>query len=247
MSPPSQINVCTASSGIVEKRPRRFHSPPKSSDLGQWSSRLRARRKSLPNPSTDLQTKPKTSQSLVPEGQDLISRRTEQKDRPLKRTRESEEPLPAKRARLETSPEPKASPTTSRPTGIHAIKPLTKTNLKLLQESMSKSASTSRGGSAPHRRVSALTSSKRSLTAPEVSETSSNSRAYAATSLKYQECLEECGLDGTGLIERPNQQDLETLRRVLARERDSPEPDSQFFYLTRAMVHQKNEVSIAKR
>ena len=172
---------------------------------------------------------------------------TEEKDRPLKRTLESEELLPAKRARLEPSQEPNASPNTSRHTGIHAIKPLTKTNLMLLQEEMSKSASTSRGDCAPHRRVSALSSSsKRSHSATEISETGSNSRAYAATSLKYQECLIECGLDDTGL-ERPNQQDLETLRSVLARERDSPEPDSRFFNLTRAKVHQKNEASIAKR
>ena len=171
---------------------------------------------------------PKTSQSLFSEGKEFIS----------------------KRARRESSQESKASPNTLRPTGINAIKPLTKTNLKLLQESMSNPACTSRGGSTPHRCVSALTSYKsfstRSITATEISETSSNSRAYPPTSLKFKECLIECGMDDTGL-ERPNQQDLETLRSVLARERDSPEPDSQTFHLTRAKVIDKNEVSIAKR
>ena len=70
--------------------------------------------------------------------------------------------------------------------------------------------------------------------------------AYAATSVKFSECLIECGFDDTGL-ERPNLQDLETLRSVLARERDSPEPDSEIFHLTRAKMLNKNHVSIAKR
>ena len=228
LTPSIQSSVCTAPSGIIKKRPRRSHTPPKSSDLDNWSSRLRARQKSSPTQTTELQMTPKTSQSLFPESKDFIS----------------------KRARCESSQESKASPSSLRPTVIHPVKPLTKTNLELLQESMSNPTSTSKEGSAPHRRISALTSSKtsskRSLTATEVSETSSNSRAYPATSLKFKECLIECGLDDTGL-ERPNQQDLETLRSVLARERDSPEPDGQTFHLTRAKVIDKNEVSIAKR
>ena len=138
-TPPSQTNVCTASSGIKKKKPRKSHSSTRSSDLGQGLSCLRPRRKSLPTQSTDL---PRTSQSLVAEGQDLVLRTTEQTDRPFKRAIESEDSLPQKRARRESSQEFKASLNTLRPTGVHAIKPLTRTNLNLFQESMSNSAST---------------------------------------------------------------------------------------------------------
>ena len=249
MSPtftPSQTNVCITSSGIIKKRHRKSHSPPSSTDLGQRSNRLRARRKSLPTQSTDLQTKPRTSQSFVPEGKDLVPRTTEQIDRPLKRTIGSEYPLAPKRARRESSQEFKASPNTSRPTGVHAIKPLTRTNLSLLQEIMSNSASTSPGGCAPHRRVSALSSSsKRSHS--EISETSSGlNRAYAPSSINFQKCLKESGFDVSGL-ERPDQDDLDKLRKVMAQQRDSPEPDSRSFHLMRAQVQTKNETSVAKR
>ena len=104
--------------------------------------------------------------------------------------------------------------------------------------------------SAPHHRVSALSSSKgskRSHSATQVSDDGSGStRAYAPASINYEKCLRDCGLDVNGL-ERPDQNDLDTLRRVMAQARDSPEPDSQAFHLTRAKVDTKNEASIAKR
>lgn len=104
--------------------------------------------------------------------------------------------------------------------------------------------------SAPHRRVSALSSSKgskRSHSATQVSDDGSGStRAYAPASINFEKCLRDCGLDVNGL-ERPDQNDLDALRRVMARARDSPEPDSQAFHLTRAKVDTKNEASIAKR
>ena len=105
----------------------------------------------------------------------------------------------------------------------------------------------SRKNSAPHPRVSELSSSKRTHSTAEVStESSGSTRAYAPSSARFEKCLEECNVE-IEETEEPDQEDLETLRSVLAKERDSPEPDGQFFYQTRVQVDTKNEVSIAKR
>ena len=187
---------------------------------------------------------PKAARRVVPDGADVPA--SIDQGSGVKRRLSSENSFPAKRTQLEPSKDVRTNENVPRPTGIHAVKPLTKTNLELLQDSMSNPGCNSRKASAPHRPVSALTSSDRSLTQTEVSETSSISRTHAATSPKFLECLIECGLDSSRL-ERPNQKDLQTLRSVLARERDSPEPDSQIFHLTREKVHDKNEVSVAIR
>ncbi|KAL9017279.1 MAG: hypothetical protein Q9185_005400 [Variospora sp. 1 TL-2023] len=136
--------------------------------------------------------------------------------------------------------------------GLDAIKPLTEANLDTFLESMSGSDQRyqplSRKNSAQHRRVTALSSSKRSHAESEsVSEGSClSSRAVTATNPRFPKYLMDCGFDGEA-TEKPPAEDLEALRLVMRTTRDSPEPDHQLFHLTRKEMKFKNEVSVVKR
>ncbi|KAL8836462.1 MAG: hypothetical protein Q9170_002895 [Blastenia crenularia] len=142
--------------------------------------------------------------------------------------------------------------------GAQAIKPLTEDNLELLQDIMSNPSQTnqqlSRKGSIQHRRVSQLSSSsKRSYSESGLasepdpaSETSSSTRAITAINPRFPRYLKDCGFDSEA-EDLPNKDDVSSLKRVMARERDSPEPDRQLFHLTRSKLKPKNEVSVMKR
>ncbi|KAL8958861.1 MAG: hypothetical protein Q9193_004162 [Seirophora villosa] len=136
--------------------------------------------------------------------------------------------------------------------GPQAVKPLTEANLEIFLGSMSGSDKgkqpSSRKNSAQHPRVAALSSSKRSHAESEyVSENSSiSTKAVAAINPRYSQYLMECGFDDEATL-KPHADDLEALKAVMERRRDSPEPDHQLFHQTREEVKLKNEVSIVKR
>lgn len=213
---------------------------------------LRSRKKLLRRPSSSkvqIETASESSRQPTPIQSTKAPEPINQSPRPLKRRRDQEE-----------EPRPKLleqHPSESR--GIHAWARLTQANLELLQESMPGSSqemstrsaqdTTTRSGkdSAPHRRVSELSSSKRSRSAAENStEKSGPNRSYAPNSPRFEKCLQECNvvIEET---EEPDQEDLDTLLGVLTKERDSPEPEVQLFHQTRAQVASKNEMSVVKR
>ncbi|KAL9007849.1 MAG: hypothetical protein Q9173_006966 [Seirophora scorigena] len=136
--------------------------------------------------------------------------------------------------------------------GSQAVKPLTEANLEIFLGSMSGSDKgkqpLSRENSAQHPRVAALSSPKRSHAESEnISENSSiSTKAVAAINPRFSQYLMDCGFDDEA-TQKPHADDLEALKAVMGRRRDSPEPDHRLFHQTREEVKLKNEVSIVKR
>ncbi|KAI4147077.1 MAG: hypothetical protein LQ341_001880 [Variospora aurantia] len=106
----------------------------------------------------------------------------------------------------------------------------------------------SRKNSAQHRRVTALSSSKRSHEESEAlsDNSSTSSRAVTATNPRFVRYLKDCGFN-LQATEKPNSEDVEALTTVMAQRRDSPEPDAETFHMIREEVKSKNEVSVVKR
>lgn len=177
----------------------------------------------------------------------------------LKRSRSEEEADVAKEGSLSLAPSNKrakaqdlaeSGPNSVPFWDIDAVKPLTENNLERLQDSMSNSEQSSlpRRGPVPHSRISELSSSKRSHSTSEEGSGSSNaSRAsVAASSPRFELYLKQCHFDHLK-TEEPNADDLISWRTMMAKKRDSPEPDAELFHLTRRQVMSKNELSVVKR
>ncbi|KAL8725074.1 MAG: hypothetical protein Q9166_007585 [cf. Caloplaca sp. 2 TL-2023] len=186
---------------------------------------------------------PSTSQesSNHKPGNSLKRRRSENGEEVLRANGPSPQALDHKRAKAPAL-------ATSRPEsvpfwGVEAIKPLTEANLERLQGTRSNSGyAPSQTKPVQHRRVSELSSSKRSLsTAGLSSEPSSSSRACSASSARFDKHLKDCNFD-LQRAEEPERESLESWRDMMAKKRDSPEPDADMFHLTRKQVASRNEV-----
>ncbi|KAL8680959.1 MAG: hypothetical protein Q9186_002859 [Xanthomendoza sp. 1 TL-2023] len=170
----------------------------------------------------------------------------------VEETQENSTGLPASTTkRAKAQPLTKSGPDSVPFWGVQAIKPLTEANLNRFQDSMSNSdqhiSHVSRQNSAKYRRVSGLSSSKRSHSLMDLqSNASMSSRACAANSPRFEKHLKDCCYDIKG-AEKPDPNDLEEWRKVMAQKRESPEPDAELFHLTREQVKSKNEVSVVKR
>ncbi|KAL8787170.1 MAG: hypothetical protein Q9213_002386 [Squamulea squamosa] len=195
----------------------------------------------------DLQEEFSPSHTSRPDKTLKRSRSDVENDPPVEITTNS--PIPnTKRARIQQGLA-ESGPDSVPFWGAQAIKPLTEANLERLQSTMSGSdpSNLSRRNSAPHRRVSELSSSKRSHSLVDSPpESSASSRACAASSPRFEKLLKDCQLDIKG-TEKPNADDVDMWKRIMATERDSPEPDATVFHLTREQVKSKNEVSVVKR
>ena len=120
---------------------------------------------------------------------------------------------------------------------IKPIRPLTRKNLKLLENSMT-SLHQSKSGTALSKRSGSTALSSRLSGA--------SSRSLAASNIRFELELKALNVDYTER-EEPDPEEVTSLLKVMERNRNSPEPDSKLFHEIRRVVKSENEAGITKR
>lgn len=133
-------------------------------------------------------------------------------------------------------PEDNRVPISKRPKTIKPIRPLTRKNLELLENSMDPSLQSKSGPAL----------SKRSdYTAPSSRLSAASSRSLSASNIRFEWELKALNVDYTAR-EKPDLEEVRSLLKVMERDRDSPEPDSKLFHEIRCVVRSENEASITQ-
>ena len=139
--------------------------------------------------------------------------------------------------------------------GVNVIRRLTPTNLRFLQKSLSGYEGARHSNEPPSVDPSDdpqedyFEASESGSIIPEDDVESlyaSERRRNHEKEWRLWNHLTEHGLDREG-FEEPDREDMDLLRAVMARERDSPEPDTAHFCNTLGIVSSKNTESFAKR
>lgn len=127
------------------------------------------------------------------------------------------------------------------------FKPLTRSNLKVLQDSIGSSqhnsCTRSHEGSVPYVPAHSWPRVIRSIRTASYA----SSQAHAPDDPRFGACLTECTYNEGPNIEKPHPEDIDKWTRIMARRRDSPEPYERLFHETRHIVRGKDPTSVIKR